>query len=260
MRCVYVDRFIFAIIAFSIFITLFPSQNLMAQTSTPVSPTSTAILPSPTIDPTIPALQAVVSTQEAEISSLRRDLDYEVRDMRWWFLVAGVIFAITGITGYQAYRGIGEQVRRKIRIMTNKYYYQLDVTNLDIRVKDGEHQERLIELLKSQGFYEISRFEKLGRGSFSGVTIYSVEKDTDEKSFIQHIEQHYNQVKRLNPKRAGFILYAPTGYRLKPEVIEMYPTTAVANTPWNLISTLQVLGRHVTVPPKIDNDEEEEKA
>lgn len=98
-----------------------------AQTSNP--PTTVSVTPG--IDPTITSLQNTVATQEIEIQSLKRDFDYEVREFKWWFLVAGVVAAITGFSGYQAYRGIPKQIRQKVRILTNKYFYQLDVTNLE---------------------------------------------------------------------------------------------------------------------------------
>src|SRR5262245_33426902 len=184
-----------------IFSTLFLLTN--ASTSIAQTPTPTTSPPTPTIDPTITSLQNVVATQQVEVQELRRDLNYEVRDIRWWFVVAGVLAAITGFTGYQAYRGINKLVRKKIRVMTNKYYYQLDVTNLDVNIRKGEHQDRIIELLKSQGLYNLSRFERLGNDSFRGITIFSIENEVDEKDFLRYIEQHFINSKRLNPRKAG---------------------------------------------------------
>lgn len=220
------------------------------------TPVPTQIPPTSTPDPAISTLQNIVATQQAEIQTLRRDLDYETREFRFWFLVAAVIAAITGFTGYQAYRGIDKQVRKKIRVSISKHYYQLDVTNLDIHIRVG--LERLEELLKNQGLYNISRFERLGNQSFSGVTIFSITDEDDEKSFVRFVQQYFVEVKRLSPKKAGFILYASTGYRINTKTINLYPTIAVANTPWNLVSTIMVLGRSITPPPSFEDFDDDE--
>lgn len=239
----------------------------VASVSRAQTPTATTKSPTPTINPTVSALQHVVATQEVEIQTLSRetdfdlrDLDFKIRDLQWkgtfFGTIAVAIAAIAGLRGYQAYQGIEEQVRRKILLMANKYYYQIDVTNLNIHVREGEHQDKLIELLRAQGLYNISRFNRLGRSSFSGITVFSIENEADEKHFENHIKRYYEESRLLDTKRAGFILYAPTGYRINPEVIDIYPTTAVANTPWNLVSTLRVLGRHVTAPPKFEEEDQ----
>lgn len=252
-----INLFILAILLILLF--YFSVSTTTAQTPIPSQvPTTTAIpLQNPTVDPTVTALQTLVSSQQLEIQTLRRDLDYEVRDLRWWLQIAGVIAALVGYTSYQAYKSIDDQVRKKIRIMTNKYFYQLDVTNLDVNISQGEHQDKLIELLKSQGLYNISRFKNLNSSCFQGITIFSIENKDDEDKFTQFIQRNFIAVKRINFRKAGFILYAPTGYRIKSDVIDLYPSTALANTPWNLVSTLMVLGRHVTAPPKIEEDEKD---
>ena len=239
---------IFTIVAFT---NIIMTTVIEAQTPSP-----TQIPATPTPNPTVSALQDIVATQQAEIQTLRRDLSFEVREFRFWFLVAGIIAAITGFTGYQAYRGIDEQIRNKIRVLISKHYYQLDVTNLDIHVRVG--LERLEELLKNQGLYNISHFERLGNKSFSGITVFSITDEDDEKAFLRFIQQYFINNKRLSPKKAGFILYASTGYRIKFETIDLYPTTAVANTPWNLVSTIMVLGRSIIPSPSFEDFEDDD--
>jgi hypothetical protein len=243
---------VFGCILISLILSLITFANIIvvnkAYAQTPV-PTQSS--PTPTPDPTVVALQKLVATQQIEVETLKRDLDFEVREFRFWFFVAGVIGAITGLTGYRAYRGVDEQVRRKIQVLISKHYYQLDVTNLDIHIRAG--LEKLEELLKNQGLYNISRFERLGSKSFSGITIFPITDESDEEKYLRFIRQYFIDSQRLSPKKVGFILYASTGYRIKFDTIDLFPTTAVANTPWNLVSTIMILGRSITPPPTYED-------
>jgi len=242
---------IFVDITFGVVVlaSILATTTAYARMSTPVS------VASATPDPTVCSLQNVVATQQVEIQTLKRDLAYEVRDIRWWFFVAGVIAAITGFTGYRAYRGIGDQVRKRIRVLINKHYYQLDVTNLDIHIRKDRNLERLEELLKNQGLYNISWFERLGKESLRGITVFPITDESDEKEFSSFMQDRHPDP---NPRKAGFILYAPTGYRINQRIIDLYPATAVANTPWNLLNTLMVLGRNLTPPPNLEDDDDQE--
>jgi hypothetical protein len=239
------------------------SVNAQIPTNTPLPFTSipnTSTIPSPTLtvipDTTIVSLQNTVATQQIEIQTLQRDLQYEVRDLRWWFVPIGLLAAAIGAGVIQAYKNIGNVINKKMRTLINKYYYQLDVGNLDLHITSGLSD--LEELLKSQGIYKISRFKSLGAKSLQGVTIVSMDDKDHEKEFINFIEQYYINNLRLNPKRAGFILYASTGFRIDPKTIELFPSTAVANTPWNLLSTVMILGRSVTpfTPTEIDDQDD----
>jgi hypothetical protein len=201
------------------------------------------------------ALKKNVAVQQVEIQSLQRDLKYEVRDIRWWFLVAGVIIAILSAFGYQTYTSIDDQIRKKIRRIISKNLYQLDLNNLEVymskRLDDGEYKvHNFKEILNAQGI-EMKLFdERLTKKSFQGITVLPIENNDDESAFLKFIEINNNQ---LNPKKAGFILYASTSYRLDPHTLNKYPTTVIANTVWNLASILIVMGRSLTPLSKYDD-------
>jgi hypothetical protein len=229
------------------------SSNAQAQTPTAIADTPT-IIPTITPNPTVVALQNVVATQQVDIQALQRDLKYELRDMRWWFLVAGVIFTIIGFFGYQTYKSIDEQIRIRIRRIISKYLYQLDLTNLEVyiskRLSEGDYKgHNLSGILKAQGI-ELKWFDaKPTKRSLQSITILPIENAEDEKAFVNYIENNKHQ---LNPQKAGFILYASFGHRLNSDTLNVYPTIVIANTAWNLASILMVMGRTLTPPPKYD--------
>jgi len=236
----------------ALFVFIFSSS---VQAQTPVTITDTPIIaPTITPNPTMAVLQNVIATQQVDIQALQRDLKYEVRDMRWWFLVAGVIITIIGFFGYQTYKSIDEQIRIKIRRIISKYLYQLDLTNLEVfvsrQLSQGEYKSHnLSGILKVQGI-EIKWFEaKPTKKTLQGITILPIENAEDENAFVDYIE---NNKQQLNPQKAGFILYATTAYRLKPDTLNIYPTIVIANTVWSLVSILMVMGRSLTPPPKYE--------
>jgi hypothetical protein len=250
-------RYVFQLLAVFLAVTVLFVFNFSFSAQ---AQTSTATTETPTItpNPTVVVLQNIIATQQVDIQALQRDLKYEVRDLRWWFLVAGVIITIIGFFGYQTYKSIDEQIRRKIRIIISKYLYQLDLTNLEVfvskRLSEGEYMSHnLSGILKAQGI-EIRWFDaKPTKKSLQGITILPIENAEDENAFLNHIE---NNKQQLNPQRAGFILYASTAYRLKPDTLNIYPTIVIANTVWNLASILMVMGRSLTPPPKYDEVED----
>jgi len=229
------------------------SSSVQAQTPAAITDTPT-IIPTITPNPTVVVLQNVIATQQVDIQALQRDLKYEIRDMRWWFLVAGVIITIIGFFGYQTYKSIDEQIRIRIRRIISKYLYQLDLTNLEVfvskRLSEGDYEiHNLSGILKAQGI-EINWFDaKPTKKSLQSITILPIENTEDEKAFVKYIE---NNKQQLNPQKAGFILYASTGHRLNSETLNVYPTIVIANTAWNLASILMVMGRTLTPPPKYD--------
>ncbi len=184
---------LFGLLTITIFLLFNFSNNVHAQSS--VTPTTTPSA-TPTIapNPTVVALQNIVATQQVDIQDLQRNLQYEVRDMRWWFLVAGVIATILGALGYQTYKSIDEQIKGKIRRIITKYLYQLDLTNLDVyissRLSEGEYKKHnLEEILKSQGI-EVKWFDqKPTRQALQGVTILPIENAEDENAFLKYIEK-----------------------------------------------------------------------
>lgn len=246
-RYIFPLPFVFLAIT-SLFVFNF-SYAVHAQTTATITPTPTI-----TPNPTVVALQNIVATQQVDIQALQRDLKYEVRDMRWWFLAAGVIVSIVVFFGYQTYKSIDDQIKLKIRRTISKYLYQLDLSNLEVyvskRLSEGDYKSHNLNgILKAQGI-EIKWFDaKPTRKSLQGITILPIEDAEDENAFLTHIE---NNKQQLNPQKAGFILYASTGYRLKPDTLNIYPTVVIANTAWNLASILTVMGRTLTPPPKYD--------
>ena len=95
---------------------------------------------------------------------------------------------------------------------------RLDIGNVELHIK--ERLTYLEELLKSQGIYKIKRFSALGTLSLRGVTVFPVDTNEEEQAYFQFIQHYYIKHKRLDPKKAGFILYASKGYRLNPDTMD----------------------------------------
>lgn len=244
----------FAIIIFSVTANTAKAQTAVATPTLTLTPTETP-------NPTVVSLQNIVATQQIEIQTLQRDLDYDVRDIRWWFSVAVVVAAIIGIRGYAVFNDLDNIIRKKIRVSINKHYYQLDITNLKIHVPHILYRH-VVDLLENQGLQNHPQYSQLDKQCFYGITIVSINDERDEKDFVNFIKRNYENLK---PSNAGFILYSPIynrtdggrPYFLKQETIDSYSNIAVANTPWTLVMTITTIGRSVTAPlPLADDDNE----
>ena len=222
--------------------------------------------PTQTPNPTVVSLQNVAATQQIEIQTLQRDIQslqgdlrYEVRDIKWWFIVAVVVAAIIGIRGYNAINDIDNIIRRKIQVSINKNYYQLDIMNLKIHVPDNLYAH-IVELLDNQGLQNHTRYAQLDKRCYYGITIVSINDEKDEEDFVNFIKRNNKQLK---PSKAGFVLYLPIYYRagggrpyfIKQDTIDSFSNIAVANTPWMLLMTITTVGRSVSAPlPPEDGD------
>lgn len=242
MPQIYIRRPIFGLaIFFSTLLTVTLHTHPTWAQSTTIAPATTPVSTS-TPDPAVIALQNTIATQTVQIEKLQRDLDYQTRDIHWWFLVAGALTAIIGLTSYQAYRGTVEKIRDRITTMVDamveKELNKFDITRVKIHLRLGRELDAVHERLGLSGLKNIAWYENLGRANQRGITVVPISSYQDEQEFQEFVKTTVN----LDPTHAAFILYAHQ-YTVTGETIHLYKNLTLANTPTTVASAVLVVGR-----------------
>jgi hypothetical protein len=231
-------------------------QSASAQTSQPTATPSSI----PT-DP-VPGLQNTVATQQAQINHLndqltdeQRDRTYYDRDLQWrWGISAALgtafLVMLTWV-GLRSIQDLQKNWERRSQTVLDKAVYRLDLGNLPIHLPEGENLENIHRLLQLRKFEKISfyrSFDEFDRG----VWIISLkDKDDKQRAFLLDKFTDFLNAQNPSPANTGFILYAPSGIKVPPEIMDCHDNLVTANYPATVVSMIFVVGRGIEIVPPL---------
>jgi len=204
--------------------------------------------PMPTADPTTTVLESMHATQQVQIDALSRDLDLykkeqalNLRDLKSnldnKLIIAGVIVFLAGFLGFNTYRSIQDELKKKMNATLSEALYRLDPSNLAIRLPPGmEMEERRLSVA---GFKNLSTYQELDKSCYTGITIIKIDAEEDVEKFHTFIQR--NQA-FLDASRAGFVLFTPA-VRISTDVVRSYANLGIANLSTQVVGAVMAVGR-----------------
>lgn len=209
-------------------------------------------------------LQSQVDDLSRRIDKLENDQFFTLReierkmDEKLLILssIALLISFLAGFLGYKTYNDLDMVIKEKVNSSLEKALYQLDPTYLPIHIYKGRVRRNLKEgetprttardslsdvsrRLELTGLLNVGEITYLYKVTQTGITIVPIDDETDEDEFIKFVKD--GKVK-LDPEKAGFILYAPFGYTIK-KAQTAFENTTIANMPATVASMVLVVGR-----------------
>lgn len=226
----------------------------------PLPPVSTGLSNPPT--PKLDELARRVDKLENDQTTNLRDIAWKMDQKLLIVSFLSILFAtVTGFFGIKTYTDIEKVVREKTNAVLEKELYQLDPTNLPIRVvgyrpgvdeqteTDKHTIERIRNRLKLTGLKEVKVVDHLTKSSARGISIVMVTNRSEEQALFEFLNQSTIVVGAVNPPdrflhpgKAAIIVY--TGqYKLQDETLDVYSNLVTANMPVTVANMVLVVGR-----------------
>jgi hypothetical protein len=232
-------------------------SNLTISVNAQGNPTATPAVA--TANPTIAVLENTIATQQIQINQLNtrltdeeRERKYYDRDIFWkWGISAALATAVISIltwVGRKSLQDLQNDWQRDSQKILDKAIYKLDLSNLPIYLPSGENLENIHRLLQLRKFEKVGFYKTLGEFEH-GVLIVSL-KGKDDKQQAEILDKFKDFIDSQNPSAAntGFIIYAPAGIRVPPEIMECHDNLVTANYPATVVSSIFTVGRGIEIP------------
>ena len=207
-------------------------------------------------------LQSQVDDLARRVDKLETDQEFSLRDIGWrmdqkLYLLGGIALIISAIAtffGWRTYKDLDGVIREKINTTLEKELYQLDPTNLPIRLVVNEDMptetDRIWKRLGLTGLQNIEKVSHLDKKCRRGVTILLIKEKEQEKKFADWLNAHRiledgkeTKERYLDARKAAFVVYTPPSKWLDDDTLGAYDNLATANMPPTVASMGLVVGR-----------------
>ena len=200
--------------------------------------------PSAASQPPASDLELRVKALETDLDSLQRDLVFRLDQKLFYFGgLALLISAAVAFFGWKSYKDLDEVIREKVRVTLENELYQLDPSNLTVRLPKGHPDSDLIrKRLELCGLHNITEYLELNKNCTRGLTVVPVNNLEEEDRFRGFLKRE-----RPDPELAAFVLYTtadPREFRVSvPETLNQYERVAAANMPATVITAVLAVSR-----------------
>lgn len=177
-------------------------------------------------------------------------LDQKLLILGW---VALFISFLAGFMGLKTYNDLEKVIKERVNTVLEKEIYQLDPTNLPIRLVKHEtmtgQTEAIWKRLELTGLKNIEKIDHLDKSSKRGVTILLIDGKEEENKFAGFLKAHKiierktSKERYLDPQKAAFIAYTQPSKWLDDKTLSEYENLATANMAATVASMILVVGR-----------------
>ena len=202
----------------------------------------------------------------ARVENLENDQNFNLKAFEWkldqkllilgW--VALFISFAAGFMGIKTYKDLDKVIKEKVDKSLEKELYQLDPTNLPIHLYKGrvdrtqskiktdakttarDEMTKIADRLSLTGLQNVGGIKRLDKVSRKGITVIPIDSVGDEEEFVKFVSNKQNE---LDYRKAGFILYAPDGYRVDKKTLNAFQNVVTANMPPTVANMVLVIGR-----------------
>lgn len=216
-------------------------------------------IPSTTAQPA--ATPADIGELTTRVENLETDQAYNLKVFEWkldqkllifgW--VALFISFAAGFLGLKTYNDLDQVIKERVNSILEKEIYQLDPTNLPIRLVKHptmtEQTEAIWKRLQLTGLKNIEKIDHLDKSSKRGVTILLINGKEEEEKFASFLQTHKlvkgksSKERYLDPQKAAFIAYTQPSKWLDDKTLSEYENLATANLAATVASMVLVVGR-----------------
>ena len=219
-------------------------------------PAYTSSVAQPTSHPAdLPELTSRVEKMENELAFTLRDIawkmDQKLVVLGWTALL---ISFVAGFVGIKTYGDLDKVIKERVNQTLEQSLYQLDPTNLPIRLVVNEDMpietERIWKRLGLTGLQNIEKISHLDKQCKKGVTILLIKEKDQEKKFFNWLIAHRilengkeTKERYLDAQKSAFVVYTPPSKWLEDNTLGVYDNLATANMPATVASMVLVVGR-----------------
>jgi len=188
-----------------------------------------------------------IAELEERVLSLEKDQNSRLQQIAWaldqkLYYITGaalVVSSLAAFLGWESYKDLEEIIHEKVRTTLENELYQLDPTNLTVRLPETHPDRGKMEArLRAAGLKNLKTYTELSDRCKVGLTIVPIENEEQEKDFVAFLEREEPPV-----DHAAFVLYVPSGYRLSQDSINKHDRAAAANMPSTLVTAILAISR-----------------